>query len=283
MAAFPLTDAAEALAMASAMLGARPILVASDFDGTLAHLSSDPWGARILPAARRAMRRLAVAPGTHVAFISGRTVADLAARARVGGADYLGNHGMERGWLPRGGHAERMTSTTWSTSDRDAQVASRLADAVPRLVPEAWLIVERKIPAVAFHFRTAPDVAAAALRVRAAVERLDPERVLVRYPGRRALELRPVGAPAKGEAMAALLDELRPRVAFMLGDDRHDAGAFDVLRAARVAGTLSGLAIAVAAHPDSLSEVAPRADIVLSSPVEAARFLAGLADRLKAS
>ena len=201
----------------------------------------------------------------------------LAARVRVGGAEYLGNHGLERGSLPRGGQAERIAAATADHLERDAQVATDLADGVPRLVPEAWLIVERKIPAVCFHFRTAPDVAAAAARVLAAVERLDPERILVRHPGRRALELRPLGAPAKGEAMTVLLDELRPRVAFMLGDDRHDARAFDVLRAARRDGLLTGLAIGVAAHPDSLPEMAPHADVVLRSPREAARFLAGLA------
>ena len=41
------------------------------------------------------------------------------------------------------------------------------------------------------------------------------------------------GAPAKGEAFRSLLDEVRPAVAFMIGDDRTDVAAFRVLRAAR--------------------------------------------------
>ena len=80
--------------------------------------------------------------------------------------------------------------------------------------------------------------------------------------------------------MRALLDEHRPAVAFMLGDDRYDARAFDVLRAARDAGELDGLALAVAAHPDVLPDVAPHADLVLTGPRDAAVFLAGLARHL---
>ena len=109
-----------------------------------------------------------------------------------------------------------------------------------------------------------------------AVERIDPEGAMVRFTGRRAMEVRPPGAPLKGEAMRALLDERRPAAALMLGDDRHDARAFAVLRAARDAGEVDGLAIAVAAHPDCLPDVLPHADLVLASPRETAAFLGGL-------
>ncbi len=102
----------------------------------------------------------------------------------------------------------------------------------------------------------------------------------MRFPGRRSLELRPPGAPAKGEAFRTLLDDVRPAVAFMLGDDRTDAAAFRVLRAAREAGEIEGLAVAVGRDASSLEEAAPHADIVLGSPAEAAAFLALLADVL---
>ena len=103
-------------------------------------------------------------------------------------------------------------------------------------MPHPWLVVERKLPAVTFHYRSAPDVSAAAAQVAAIVDATDPDGQMIRFPGRRALELRPPGAPAKGESMRFLLDEHRPAVAFMLGDDRYDARAFEVLRAARAAG-----------------------------------------------
>jgi trehalose 6-phosphate phosphatase len=152
-------------------------------------------------------------------------------------------------------------------------MARLLTREVPRSVPDSWLVVESKGPAVTFHYRSAPDVTLAGHRVASAVDLLDPRGDLVRFPGRRSLELRPVGAPAKGEAFRTLLDDVRPGVAFMLGDDRTDAAAFRVLRAARDAGEIEGLAIAIGGGPVALEETIPHADITLASPADAARFL----------
>lgn len=281
LAGHPLRTAADALALALPMLERRPVLVASDFDGTLSHLSMDPWGARILPLARRALRDLAVTPGTHVALISGRTAADLAGRVRIGGATYLGNHGVERGHLPRRARAESLRIEMAPLPPHFTALAEALAVAVETTIPEPWMVIERKLPAVTFHFRGAPDVLAAAAAVTAIVDATDPDGQMIRFPGRRAIELRPPGAPAKGESMRFLLDEHRPRVAFMLGDDRYDARAFEVLRAARAAGEIDGLAIAIAAHPDVLPDVAPHADLVLAGPADSAAFLSGLARHLR--
>jgi trehalose 6-phosphate phosphatase len=258
------------------MLYRRPVLIVSDFDGTLAQLNLDPWAARILPLARRSLRRLAAVPGVNVVLLSGRTATDLAMRARVGGATYLGNHGAEQGYLARRRRAEGLGVVTASAPERATEAARRLAEEVPSLVPESWLVVERKIPAVAFHFRGAPDVPAAAIRVRAAVDEIDPDQLLVRFQGRRVLELRPRGAPTKGEAMHSLLEQIRPAVAFVLGDGRDDALAFDALRKARFDGTCDGLALAVAAHADTVADVSPSADLVLADQIEVARFLAGI-------
>jgi trehalose-phosphatase len=276
LAGHPLRLAADALALARPMLSRRPVLVASDFDGTLSHLVMDPWGASILPLARRSLQGLAALDGIHVALISGRTARDLAGRVRIGGATYLGNHGVERGHLPRRRRAESLAIELAPLPPHFTALAEAVTQAVETGVPEPWLIVERKLPAVAFHYRSAPDVPAAAARVLAIVDAVDPGRELIRFPGRRALELRPPGAPAKGEAMRALLDDHRPAVAFMLGDDRYDTQAFLALRAARDAGEIDGLAIAVAAHADVLPDVAPHADLVLAGPREAAGFLAGV-------
>ena len=204
--------------------------MASDFDGTLSHIVLDPWGANMVPLARRALRRLAAVEGVQVAILSGRTAADVAARTRVGGATYLGNHGVERGSLARRQRATSMVVEVDPADPVAVAAAERLARQLPTAIPEAWLVVERKGSSVAFHYRGAPDVEDAGRRVLAAVERLDPDGILERYPGRRILELRPLGATAKGEAMRRLLDELRPAAALMLGDDRSDAEAFRALR-----------------------------------------------------
>jgi len=172
----------------------------------------------------------------------------------------MGNHGMERGFVPRRGRPGRLRPIIDDASHEAVHAAERLADAVPRVVHEPWLIVERKPPAVAFHYRTAPDLAAAAARVRAAVDELDPDGVLERFAGRRVLELRPYGAVAKGEALEALVAELRPKSVFLLGDDVSDAMAFRALRSLRAAGTTDGVAVAIQARSEVPAEVLASAD-----------------------
>lgn len=265
---------------AERLLDQRPILLVSDFDGTLSPIVLDPWGALILPSARHALRRLAGMSGIHVAILSGRAAADVAARVRIGGVSYHGNHGVESGRLHRRQRAASMAVEVVSLPEMYAQLAERLAVELPRVIPDAWLVVERKPPSVAFHYRGAPDVEAAGERVRGAVELLDPEAVLERFAGRRVLELRPPGAPAKGDAMETLLEEHRPAVTFMLGDDVSDALAFRALTRARSNGTTDGLALAVQARAEAPPDVSAAADMVLASPMEAARFLSGLARRL---
>jgi trehalose-phosphatase len=254
----------------------RPLLVVSDFDGTLSRIVDDPWGAQILPLGRRALRALAGLPDVHVVVLSGRSAPDVAARVRVGGITYLGNHGMERGFVARRGRPDALKTNVDPASHQAIHAAERLADEVPRAVHEPWLIVERKPPAVAFHYRTAPDLAAAATRVRAAVDALDPDRVLERFAGRRVLELRPFGAVAKGEALTALVAEWRPGGVVMLGDDVSDAMAFRALRKLRESGVTDGVAVAIQARAEVPAEVLASADIVLASPVDATRFLAAL-------
>jgi trehalose-phosphatase len=271
---------ARAIERASEHLKRRPLLVVSDFDGTLSQIVGDPWGASILPLGRAALRRLAGLEGVVVAVLSGRTAADVAARVRVGNVTYLGNHGIERGFLPRGGRPEAMRPTGDPAAHAAGHLAERIADELPALVPEAWLVVERKPPAVSFHFRAAPDVPQAAARVAAAVDQLDVRRELERFPGRRVLELRPPGAVAKGEALAALIDEFKPASVFLLGDDVSDALAFAELRRARDAGHADGIAVAVRARDEVPPEVLAAADIVLDSPRAATRFLAALGRRL---
>lgn len=262
---------------ARTLLGAGRVLLASDFDGTLARLVTDPWGATVIPAAQRALRRLATSSDIHVVLVSGRTVHDLASRARVGGISYLGDHGAEWADAPRGFRPAALRVQREPAAAAELATAERLRAGVPRTIPEPWLVVEAKGPALTFHFRGAPDIDSARARVVAATDAIDPDGVLLRSGGRRSVELRPHGAADKGVALRRLIAEHQPRAVIMLGDDHSDALAFDVLRRARAEGRILGLAIAVAGHADVSVAVAPRADLVLSSPDEAAGFLGRLA------
>src|SRR6266851_2053845 len=59
------------------------LLVACDYDGTLAPIVSDPGTARPLPEAVSALRALAILADTNVALISGRALHDLALLSRL--------------------------------------------------------------------------------------------------------------------------------------------------------------------------------------------------------
>jgi trehalose-phosphatase len=276
------STAAVAFERARPLLNTRSQLVASDFDGTLSRMVLDPWSAAMVPSAQRALRRLAVSPGVHVALISGRTVMDLAARARVGGISYRGDHGAEWAEAARGFRPAALRVEREGAGDAVSEMAERLKAEVPLAVAAPWLVLEDKGPALTFHFRGAPDVDGARRHVVAAVDLVDVAGVMVRTGGRRALELRPPGASSKGDALRRLIDTHAPEVVFMFGDDRNDALAFDVLRELRSSGRVNGLAIAVDGHADVTAEVAPRADLVLESPRQAARLLGLLAGAVAA-
>jgi trehalose 6-phosphate phosphatase len=276
-----------------ALVAARPpLLVVADFDGTLAIGSRDPALARVEPLAQRAMRRLAGLATTRrgrvvVAVLTGRLVTDVAARVRVGGIEYLGDHGLEHGRLPRGGRADRLVVTTDPAFDVHRDPAEALATGVAdELGHPAWLFVERKGPSVAFHVRQADDVPvarAAVVEAIAAVERrLGLDHGLAHYRGRSVVDLRPRDAGGKREAVERLIERDRPGGAIALGDEMSDIDAFEALINARVDGRLEvGVTVAVhgsaKAAPDDLLA---RADLRIGGAHEVGRLLGSLARRL---
>lgn len=84
------------------------LLVALDFDGTLSLHVDEPMDARMLPAARAAVERLAALPDTVVALVSGRSLPDLRTIAEHADDSLLvlsGSHGAQW-WIPGEGATE---------------------------------------------------------------------------------------------------------------------------------------------------------------------------------
>ncbi|MBJ7350879.1 MAG: trehalose-phosphatase, partial [Rhodococcus sp.] len=72
------------------------LLVASDYDGTMAPIVSDPQKAFPHPESVSAMRGLASLAGTNAAVISGRALRDLAILSRLPSeVQLVGSHGSE--------------------------------------------------------------------------------------------------------------------------------------------------------------------------------------------
>ena len=291
----PSVSSASHVAAALDALAAAPgsLLVIADFDGTLAVGARDPAAAIVEPLAQRGLRALArVAherPGRiHVAVLTGRIVSDVATRVRVGGVEYLGDHGLEHGTLARGGRAEHLRVVTDEAFDAHRHPAAVLARGVSaELGSPPWLFVERKGPSVAFHVRQADDVAAARAAVVSAIATVEAleglvDHGLAHYRGRSVVDLRPAGAGGKREAVGRLLERHRPRAVVVLGDELSDVDAFEAVIAARAEdASLTTTTVAVhgaaKAAPDELLRVA---DLRLGAPRNVGRLLLALARRL---
>ena len=120
------------------------LLVACDYDGTLAPIVSDPGNARPLPEAVSALRALAILADTNVALISGRALHDLALLSRSPHEIHLvGSHGSE--FDP---------SFTDSIPAHAKAVLRRLKSAAAHLVKEQpGLRIEEKPASITFHVR----------------------------------------------------------------------------------------------------------------------------------
>lgn len=82
----------------SSLAAAPDLLVAMDFDGTLAHFSDKPTGVHAVPGAMEALEGLAELPNTVAMVISGRNLEQLAHATMLpahGPVRLVGSHGAE--------------------------------------------------------------------------------------------------------------------------------------------------------------------------------------------
>lgn len=141
---------------------AGQLLVALDFDGTLAPRLDDPMACRMLPAARAAVDALARLPGTTVALVSGRSLADLkeiSEHAPGSPIHLAGSHGAEF-W--HAGDPEHPASPSSASGADDA--LRRAAERAVQGLDGVW--IEPKTFGFAVHTRRADDAATRAAHAR---------------------------------------------------------------------------------------------------------------------
>ena len=206
------------------------LLVAVDFDGTLAPIVDDPADAAMLPRARRALLLLARLPHTHVVVISGRAFVDLDMRLGTMSAEVL----------RVGGHGSEFEPGTAGMLDEPARRLLKHVGEVMTTVAEGLggVTVERKDASVALHYRRADRADAAQALARLArrmpmLRQHGPPGLLRSRRGKRVVELSVVQAD-KGLALSRLRSELGATCMLCLGDDRTDEDAFAVLGSADV-------------------------------------------------
>lgn len=201
---------------------ARRLLVALDFDGTIAPLAPRPELARALPASADAIAALAAMPETTVAYVSGRSLASLAeVTGEPEGVLLVGSHGAES-MIP--GRPPSPPAATEELTILDA------LDAVLRLIastaPGAW--VEEKPYGRVLHARLAEAVLGG-YAIRSALNSVGRG-----LPGVVAREGKSVAEFAtrpetKGDAVEALRAFTGADAVFFAGDDRTDEDAFATL------------------------------------------------------
>ena len=188
-----------------------------DFDGTLAPFQPRPEDARMSPATRRVLARLADNPRLHVCIISGRRRSDIQMRTALARVQYQGLHGWENGRRPQ------LPPGVQLLLDRaHATLASRV-ESLP------GIRIEDKGAGFSVHYRGAADQYI--VKAQAAVDdALSYSNVLRAIPGKQSWEILPRAIGDKGTAVRHQLSLLPGGILpIYAGDDRTDEPAFAVL------------------------------------------------------
>ncbi|WP_324665441.1 trehalose-phosphatase [Haloarcula sediminis] len=241
-------------------LGDAPgLVVALDFDGTLAPIEDDPDTPGITAANRRAVERLVDHPDTLVAVVSGRQLADLRPRVGIEGVRYVGNHGLE--YTVDGEREVHPEAEARMADLQDARV-----EIETRLSEMDGVHVEDKGVTLTVHYRRATD--ASAEDVTAVVEDVvGPVEGLQTGSGKMIVEVKPTVDWHKGAIVERLRDEVPDTwQTVYVGDDTTDEDAFGVLDEGDL-GVLVG-------------DRATAADYRVSTQYEVSRLLDWVADAL---
>ncbi len=179
-------------------LASRDLLVALDFDGTLAPIVPDPAAATLRPATRRLLAT--VAQRYPCAVISGRAEADvLRALAGVTVWYVVG----QRGIAPQ--------VQLWSAALRE------------QLAALPGVALEDKGAALAVHYRHCPGHDRAREAILEAARLLEGVRIV---PGKEVVNLLPAGTPDKAAAVERVRAQLGCETTLYVGDDESDEAVF---------------------------------------------------------
>jgi trehalose 6-phosphate phosphatase len=241
-----------------------------DVDGVLAPIVRHAEDAHVPEPTRVPLIAVAKRYGL-VACVTGRRATTARRIVSLGSITYVGNHGAE---VLRGGATEVELDpevAAWSRRiDEWAQAAWN--DNLHRLRVRA----EDKDAIRAYHWRGAPDEAAAEAAVRELAGKAEADGLVVHW-GRKVLEIRPPVALNKGRGVEHLLEGSKVVNAVYVGDDSTDLDAFESLRRLAGEGRLE-TALCVGVRSDETpAELEAQADVLVDGPVGVRTLLTALA------
>ena len=253
------------------------VLVAVDYDGTLAPMVDDPEQAHPDAGALAGLARLGAVVG-QVAIVTGRPVRTC---LRLGGFEQL--PGLERLIVLGQYGAERWDAASgeFQIPPEPAEVRQAVAELPELLAGAGWpqARIEDKGRAVAVHTRELPEPQVGFDALTGPVRELAERLGLQLEPGRFVLEVRAAGVADKGLAMRQLVDEVAPKVVVFAGDDLGDVAAFEAVRQLGDRGIAGVLVHAASEEQPALAELA---DVSCDGPAGVGAWLAAAADALAA-
>jgi trehalose 6-phosphate phosphatase len=243
-----------------------------DVDGTLAPIVRHADDAHVPEPTRTPLIAVAKRYG-FVACVSGRRAAIARRIVSLGSITYVGNHGTE---ILRGGATEVEVDedvAAWALRVRAfAQARFAASEELERLRVRG----EDKEAIAAFHWRGAPDEAAAEAAVRSLAEQAQEEGFNVHW-GRKVLEVRPPVAMDKGRGIERLLRDAGMAVGLYAGDDATDLDAFRGLRDLVAQGALTSAVCVGVRSEETPAELEAQADVLVDGPAGVRRLLEALA------
>jgi len=220
-------DLREALA---AFASQEKILIALDFDGTLAPLVDDPEASRMINPARQALEKLTSQPGVTIAIVTGRAIDSVKRVADPLGQWFLvGSHGIEVLSPGEVTHYE----TPWLVPDDLTEAFHSVVTAHP------GTRLEHKPFGLALHTRGVEQPVAqnAESAARHVCDAWGGD--LVVRTGHGIVECS-IQEATKGDGIEEIRRRLRPSAVLFAGDDRTDEDGFAALGAQDVGIRVGG-------------------------------------------
>lgn len=237
------------------------LLVALDFDGTMAPIVERAGDARPLPRAAAALAALAAVENTTTALVSGRALASLRVVAAPPEPTLLvGSHGAEL-WLGSGSTELKPTRRQQESLDQARAAVARAVALYP------GTMAEQKPAGVVLHYRLASDADG-----QAAVGLVNGE--LAQNPaftittGKMVLEISVVSAN-KGEGLATLRAQTQATATFFAGDDVTDEHGFEALLPGDVGIKVGGGSTRAQFRIDSPQELPAVLELLLAARTQA--------------
>jgi len=220
------------------------VLLAFDYDGTLAPIVVDRDRASMRPKTRERLETLSTLYA--VVVISGRAQADVIRRLKGTGVhDVVGNHGIE----------------PWEATDHVKEEVKRWRPVLhERLASMRGVQIEDKGFSVAVHYRQSREKKRARAAILGATARLGDVRVI---GGKQVVNILPSHAPHKGLALERERGRLGCDTAIYVGDDETDEDVFTLNQPGRL------LTIRVGAKRASMADYCIRSQREIDSLIQA--------------